>query len=66
MSLPELDEILLGEMPLRSAFTLTRRRRGGFHVRFRAPPDFDVSVPLADGPIIGLMSALDAWRNRNG
>lgn len=66
MLLPELDVLLLEEMPLKSYFMLARRRGGGFRVRFRAPPDFDVHVSIADGPIIGLMSGLKAWQNRNG
>lgn len=62
----ELDKILADELPLKSAFTITRRRKGGWYVRLRVPPDFDARVPLADSPLLGLVAALQKWQEHNG
>ena len=66
MDTTELDDILQRELPLKSCFTLTRRRKGGWYIRLRVPPDFDARVPLADAPLLGLMTALETWQKHNG
>ena len=66
MDTNELDDILQRDLPLRACFTVTRRRKGGWYVRVRVPPDFDTRVPLADAPITGLTIALSAWQKHNG